>query len=139
MPAKVGPLVLVVDPDQSLQELFRELFQLEGYAVDVLPSLHPGDIRGTSPAAVVFGLGWGEEAASIAVLRSVLDDRPPGCSVVVCTADPAQIEACQPELAALGIPVVSKPFNIEDLLGIVQDGIAGRPSADGRLDGHQPS
>jgi DNA-binding NtrC family response regulator len=135
MPVTQDHMILVIDPDQSLQELFRDLFLLEGYAVEARSALRPESLRDTSPAAVVYGLGWGDEAAGIVALRSLLDHRPDGCGVMVCTADPAQIATHQAELDALGIPLVSKPFDIETLLGIIQDGIAAHPSDDGRMDG----
>jgi hypothetical protein len=87
---------------------------------------------------VIYGLGWGDEVASIVALRSLLDHRPDACAVTVCTADPAQIETYREELDALGIPLVSKPFDIEVLLGIIRDRIAEHPSIAGRLDGHPP-
>ena len=135
MTVSTGQLVLVVDPDDCLQELFRELFLLEGYAVDVQSEFQPGLLREILPVAVVYGLGFGDEFAHVAALRSLLADRPKELATVVCTADPAQITAYHAELTSLGIPIVSKPFDIDDLLGIIQDGIGGSPCGNGRLDG----
>ena len=135
MLASIGPQILVVDPDDRLQELFRDLFLLEGYSVDVQSALESGCLREISPVAVVYGLGWGNEAAGIATLRSLLENRSPACGTVVCTADPAQIKKHREALIALEIPIASKPFNIEDLLGIIQGGITRAPGGNGRLHG----
>ena len=135
MTVSMGRLVLVVDPDDSLRALFRDLFLLEGYAVDVQSEFRAGSLRESLPSAVVYGLGFGDETAHVAALRAMLEDRPPECATVVCTADPAQITAYHAELTSLGIPIVSKPFDIDDLLGIIQDGIARSPRVEGRLNG----
>ena len=139
MNTSMGPMVLVVDPDDSLRALFRDLFQLEGYSVDALSELRPESLRELSPAAMIYGLGFGDEPAQIAVLRGLLEDRPAECGAILCTADPAQIATHQTDLASLGIPIVSKPFNIDEVLDIVRDGVTGNPSGDGRLNGSTPT
>ena len=131
MSATVGPLILVVDPDDLLRNLFRDIFLLEGYAVADQPLLGPGRLREIAPAAVIYGLGFGDESAHLATLRSLLEERPDGCSTVVCTADPAQIERHRGDLTSLGIPIIGKPFDIEQLLRIVRNGIDGVSRANG--------
>jgi DNA-binding response OmpR family regulator len=135
MSALPGHLVLIVDPDERLRALFRDLFTLEGYAVEVLSDIQPGSLREYSPAAVVYGLGFGDEADRISVLHGLLADGSRDGATIVCTADPTQVTTHQTALDSLGIPIVRKPFDIEELLGIIQNGVTAKISGDGRLDG----
>jgi CheY-like chemotaxis protein len=113
------PLITVVDDDPTFIEMMREILADEGYQVmtslggsDVLATIHKPrpdliilDIRMEKPDA-----GW----TLLSTLRLGTDtsDIP----VIVSSADGQFPAAKAAQLAAHGVEVLEKPFNIEELI-----------------------
>jgi CheY-like chemotaxis protein len=120
--ASGAPLLLVVDDDEALLQLYRDLFQDEGYrlAVRTYPAADLADVRRDRPDAILLDLLFGQENAGWRFLeRLKTDPRTAAIPVVVATADHRLVEQEQERLAAWCCGVVLKPFDIDDLASAV--------------------
>ena len=121
-------LVQVVDADPLTCESLSVLFRLEGYqtgfSMDASHFLALLERR--QPAAVLLNLRLGEESG-LNLLRRIkaVDTAIP----VIMLADNAQVEAAVTAMKLGALDVLSKPFDSDRLLALVQDALrhAGRP------------
>lgn len=120
MAAPAAAHLLIAEDDPAIRELYQELFAEEGYRVSLLDGLpHVAEVQHLTPDLLI--LDFFDSGASalelIRALRSatVTADLP----VVVCSASPPEIREIEPELAALDVEIVLKPFDLEELLAVV--------------------
>ena len=117
------PLVLVIEDEASLRDLYRDVFEGEGWRVAAVPSpgSHLGWVRIYAPEAVVLDLDFGGSSdAGIRFLRRLREDgdgeRIP---VAVCSGSKGLLQRHKDEIAHLKATVLSKPFDLGDLLRAV--------------------
>lgn len=127
-----APHVLVCDDAQVMRDLLRDLLEDAGYRVSALPS--PPDLerlRSLRADAVVLDLLFaGAEDAGWSFLHRVRDDvELGGLPVVLCTGaiDRARDDAAS-AARRLGVRVVPKPFDIDEMLAVLAE-VAGAPGA----------
>lgn len=109
--------VIVVEDDRAIAELILMMLQ-ESYAVTVLDSPHEMP-DGPGPSLVITDLLSQKGYDSGAAVRTVRDARArTGAPVLVLTAHGAAKADC--ELAAVANEVLTKPFEIEELLAAVE-------------------
>lgn len=122
--------ILVVNDTQEILELFQALLEEEGYEV-FLYSFAPRDlaeVQRVKPDLVILDLVFGAEKQGWQLLDKIRMNRETAkLPIVICTA--AHNEARQNEgyLKAMGVAVVLKPFNIDELLQVVRDALAYPP------------
>lgn len=115
------PHILCVNDTQEVLDLLRELLEDEGYRVTTAMEMFDLDrVRELAPDVIVQDLlfeqtqdrGW----KFLTLVR--LDPELSRIPLILCTAAVAVIrdEAMAANLRQLGVRVVLKPFNIEDLL-----------------------
>lgn len=123
------PLVLVIEDDQSLRALYRNLFENEGWRVAAVPSpdSHLGWVRVYAPEAVVLDLDFdGKADDGIRFLRRLrADGDGKRIPVAVCTGSKNLVHRHQDEIARLEATILPKPFNLGDLLRAVNRPPAG--------------
>jgi CheY-like chemotaxis protein len=115
------PHILVINDTQEILDLIQELLEEEGYLVTTsLARLDIHKIKALAPNVIVQDLlfeGMQEEGWKFLTLVR-LDPELARIPLILCTAATRTVN--DPEMAAqldrLGIRVVLKPFNIEDLL-----------------------
>lgn len=115
------PHILVINDTQEILDLIQELLEEEGYQVTTsLSRLDIHKIKAFAPDVIVQDLlfeGMQEEGWKFLTLVR-LDPELARIPLILCTAATRTVN--DPEMAAqldrLGIRVVLKPFNIEDLL-----------------------
>ena len=121
-PTKAAGRIVVVDDTPELLELIEALLTDEGYAVtlcqegararDVVareqPDLVMLDLRmaGVSEWEVLDALKANDATAAI--------------PVIVCSGAVDELQVAEPRLRAMGCDVLVKPFDIDDLLGLVE-------------------
>ena len=118
MPARI----LVIDDNPTLVALYCDLFEDEGYEVvfQSTPQFDPATIAQVAPDLIVLDLlfdghliGWG--ALQALKLQPATSSIP----VVVCSAATKYMDALQPAFSTLGVEVLTKPFQLETLLHVV--------------------
>ncbi len=124
------PHVLVVDDTQEILDLLRALLEDEGYRVTTsMAVLDLDKIKALAPDAIVQDLLFEQtQVTSWKFLTLVrLDPDLARVPVVLCTAAVRTVR--EPEMAAqlerLGVRVVLKPFDIGDLLAVLEEAITG--------------
>ena len=116
-----GKKVLVVDDDASLRLLCRVNLELDGFRVFVAGSLAEaaGMLAENEFDAVLLDLHLGDGDGRD-LLASLGDERPP---VALFTGS----EVIGPELRSMAEEVLSKPFQLDELLSTVRKLVSVRP------------
>ncbi len=119
MPKKI----LVINDTQEILQLFAEILIGEGYEV-ALHSYSTRDIevvKRAAPDLIISDHPPTEEKQAWQFLQKLKMTRETAnIPVVLCTTNSKTIIEGEGHLAAKGVVVVLKPFDIEDLIGAVQ-------------------
>lgn len=109
--------VLVIEDDQAIAETIRMMLE-ESYAVTLFET--PNEMpEGPGPSLVITDLIGRNGYDSVAAIRAVREARArTGAPVLVLTAHGAAKTDC--ELAAVANGVLTKPFQMDELLAAVQ-------------------
>lgn len=123
MPARI----MVVNDTQEILDLFRDLLEQEGYQV-ILYSYAIQDmdeILRHKPDLIILDYIFGAERTGWQLLQKLKMRRDTAAiPVVICTAAKRQVEEIEGHLVAMGVGIVLKPFNVDDLLHTVQQTLA---------------
>lgn len=116
--------ILVIDDDDGILEMYRLLLALEGYDVHLSTSIYQNlkDIDTLHLDLIILDFKFGRHLDRSEFLHQ-LKMYPPTAAlpVIVCTAATREIdEQEKSSLQAKGIPLVFKPFDIDDLLRTIQ-------------------
>jgi CheY-like chemotaxis protein len=120
------PHILIVNDTQEILALMQELLEDEGYRVTTSTALLDlTRVKALAPDVIVLEIlfehseerGW--EFLTLARLDPELADVP----LVLCTAAIGVVrdEAMAAKLHKLGVRVILKPFNIDELLGVISE------------------
>jgi CheY-like chemotaxis protein len=124
--------VLVVNDCAVILEVFRALFEDEGYRVTInkfvtLDSKETlNEIDELNPDVILLDFLIGKEPLGWELLQ--LLRMTPGTAhipIVVCTGSLHQVQELAPRLDKLGIEAVIKPFEIDDVVGAVRRAVDG--------------
>ena len=117
------PHVLVIDDEPLLLELMRELLEGEGFRVSTraCPPANRDEIARLSPHLILvdyFGVG---RATGWELLQRLKGDAD-ACAIplVLCTGAVHDVRALGDALRAMDVPVVLKPFAIDELLKVMR-------------------
>ena len=116
------PHVVVINDEQDLLVLFRELLEGEGYRVSTLtyPTADLADLQILAPDLVILDMLFGGEDRGWQFLQHLRLTRATAeLPVLVCTAAVRLVRDAQDYLANMGIGVILKPFDIDPFLAEV--------------------
>lgn len=119
--------ILAINNDQSVLALFRDLLEDEGYRVTTQTYVDRdlAGIKAQRPDLIVLDYMWATEDASWSLLQMLrMDPGTAGIPIVLCTAAVREVEAIQGHLENMGVRVVLKPFNIDQLVTVIADALA---------------
>lgn len=129
---EVLPRLLVVDDDRAIRETLRFLLEDAGYDVseapDGLAALRY--LRESVGSVIVLLDMMMPQLDGIGVLRAVADDPRTArrCAFIMITAGtqtlPLQLERLLSHLNVPDVPVVRKPFDIDELLVVIERVVA---------------
>lgn len=117
--------ILVVNDDPAILELFHDLLVEEGYEVTLDKfTRQTGEllqsIKELEPDLVVMDFIIGREDSGWQLLQAAKMDRSTrDIPVVVCTGAVKQVTELSNHLDSLGVHTVIKPFDIDNLLEII--------------------
>jgi CheY-like chemotaxis protein len=125
------PRVLVVDDDPAIRDLLREALEDEGYAVwttDGPPAT--ADVAALRPDLILLDHRLKtDETGRDAAQRLRTDPATAPIPLLLLTAAAAELRPRAPELAALGIGLLFKPFDLDELLAAVARAADRAPAA----------
>jgi CheY-like chemotaxis protein len=134
-PDHQAPHILVSNHAPEILALLRELLAEEGYRVTARPrsSLTLDTIVGLNPDLIVIDYMWPQSDNEWTLLNLLrIDRRTRSIPVILCTSAVRHVREMEEHLRSLGIRVVYKPFNIDELVGEVADALTGTGSQDAR-------
>ena len=114
--------VLIVEDDQEIRELIGDILGLEGYEVHSLDRLPHGldRIRTLQPDVIVLDLGL-PGIGGIELLRLLkADHKLRDVPIVICSGAQETLRAHGDELSDMALPVVQKPFTLDQLLDAIR-------------------
>lgn len=128
------PRISVVNDNPDFLELMSEILREEsGYDVSLFngeEGFPIAELRASRPDLLIIDLllggasGW--EIVTLARADKVLAPVP----IIVCSGDVQQLKERAEELAAIGnIHILSKPFGVDDLTGLVATVLQRQPQA----------
>lgn len=125
--------IAVINDDTAFLQLMQELLDSEGYDTDIYretTAIH-ATLRQEQPDLVIIDIRMEQPSTGWQVLEMLrLDPVTSKIPVIVCSADVADLRAKEPLLKRGGYASLEKPFDLDDLLSIVQDKI-GPPARAG--------
>lgn len=132
-PRPLPPHVVVINDEQAMLDLFRDLLTEEGYRVSTLtyPVADLADLQILAPDLIILDMLFGGEDRGWTFLQQLrLTRATAGLPVIVCTAAVRLVRDVQEYLTAMGIGVVLKPFDIDPFLAEVRRRLAEGRAAD---------
>lgn len=124
--------VLVINDDQAILDLYRLLLEGEGYEVllSKIAVENVQQIEELAPDCIILDLKLGFGRNGLTLLQQLKMYRPTAdIPVILCTAAVKLVREQEDVLRKRGIPVIFKPFDIDELLEAVGQIIAAREQA----------
>jgi DNA-binding response OmpR family regulator len=123
METEVAPHVVVINDEEDMLSLFRDLLEAEGYRVSTLtyPTADLSDLLVLAPSLIVLDMMFGGEDRGWHYLQRLRLDRTAAqVPIVVCTAAVRLVRDVRDYLEQMGVGVVLKPFDIDPFLAEVR-------------------
>ena len=115
--------ILVIDDDQSILELFRSILQgEEGYDVHLSTFAFEEitDVEHLHPDLVILDMKIGSHNEGWLLMQKLRMYRPTkDIPIILCTAALLDVREQEETLRQKGIPIVYKPFDIDELVQVV--------------------
>jgi CheY-like chemotaxis protein len=124
------PHILCINHSPEILSLLRDLLEGEGFRVSTLMSVERDldAIVALRPDVITIDYMWKASDNEWTYLNLMtMDPRTRDIPVILCTGAVAQVMEMEQHLARVGIRVVLKPFNIEDLVEAVQAALRRDP------------
>lgn len=118
--------IIVVDDDQTIRHLIREVLTEEGYEVILLCNATGKieTIRQAHPDLIILDYIFAGEKHGWDVLNKLKSVRAlAAVPVVLCSGAQRDIWEVKPQLTQMNVPVLEKPFGINELIEIVRESI----------------
>ncbi len=119
--------IIVVNDDATLLDLMQELLSNEGFTVTCLRESHKahGLIREAKPDLIILDIRLGNELTGFELIELLtLDPVTHAIPLIVCSADSRALREHQAEMQNQGIGLLAKPFDLEDLLGLIREQVS---------------
>lgn len=116
-PLPASHLILVVEDDVAIRDLLCDLLAEQGYRTLTAgnPSAALAQLKSERPALITLDLGL--PGIGGAALLHTLRQIPAVCDIPVAVVSAQR--TVEPEICSLAQAVISKPFDLDDLLGVV--------------------
>ncbi len=121
--------VLVIDDDQSILELFRLILEPEGYQVTLSKSAFEDvqEVEQLKPDLIIMDFTLGRHEDGFLLLQKIKMYRPTkDIPIILCTAAVEIVVEQENVLREKGIPILYKPFDVDELLMVVERLLNGR-------------
>lgn len=122
------PHILCVNHTPEILDLLRTLLESEGYRVSThtIAERDLDNIVALAPDLITIDYMWAESDSEWTYLTMLrMDPRTRDIPIILCTGAISHAVEMESHLAALGVRVVFKPFDIDVLLDAVQQSLDG--------------
>ncbi len=126
--------VLVIDDDQSILELFRLILEPEGYEVTLSKSAFEDvqEVEQLKPNLIIMDFKLGRHEDGFLLLQKIKMYRPTkDIPIILCTAAVDIVVEQENVLREKGIPILYKPFDVDELLMVVERLLKASPLSPG--------
>ena len=125
--------IMVVNDSMEFLQLMEELLTDEGYSVTLVES--GGGTRAAAkqlkPDLVILDVRLPDMSGFEVLNLLRLDPETQAIPILLCTAAVRDVQAQEPILRERGIPVLFKPFDLDELLRVVREIVGDGPPAEG--------
>lgn len=121
-----APHILVANHAPEILELMRELLNEEGYRVSTVPrdGQNLDSIVALAPSLIVIDYMWPSSDNEWTLLNLLrIDRRTREIPVILCTSAVRHVQEMSHHLQRVGVRVVFKPFDIDELLKQVAEAL----------------
>ena len=118
------PHILAINNDPAVLALFRDLLQEAGYQVSTQTWVDRDltQIKALKPDLIILDYMWANEDASWSLLQMLrMDPATEAIPIVLCTGAVREVKALEEHLVSMGVTVVLKPFNIDQLVDAIRE------------------
>ena len=129
----MAPLILVLDDDQSILDLYQLVLEEEGYRVHLtkLSFEKVQEVETLHPDLILLDLKMDGHTDGFLLLQKLKMYRPTkDIPVILCTAGLEMIQKQEEIYRQKGIPILYKPFDLGELLALVRQALS--PNKEGR-------
>lgn len=121
------PHILAINDSADVLSLFEDLLSAEGYRVSlgafVVHNLD--EIATMSPDLIILDYMWGGDDSGWSLLQLLrMDPRTKDIPVILCTGAVRQVTELDARLKEMGVHVILKPFDIDELTRAVKTTLA---------------
>lgn len=109
--------------------MFRMLLEMEGYDVVLsgMPILKVSEVEQIRPDLIILDLIFGDQKTGWQMLQMLKMQRSTaGIPVIVCTAALREVQEQEGYLVSQGVRVIYKPFDIDDLITMIERALKGQ-------------
>ncbi|QBD80856.1 response regulator [Ktedonosporobacter rubrisoli] len=121
--------ILVINDTQELLEMFRLLLEAEGYEIVLsgTPILKVSEIEEIKPDLIILDIIFGNRTVGWQMLEMLKMWRSTASiPIIVCSAATHDVQEQEGYLVAHNVRVLYKPFDIDDMFGMVKTVLSGR-------------
>jgi len=118
------PQILAINNDPAVLALFRDLLEEAGYhvATQTYVDRDVVQIKALKPDLIILDYMWANEDASWSLLQMLrMDPATAAVPIVLCTGAVHEVKALEEHLVSMGVTVVLKPFNIDQLVDAIRE------------------
>jgi len=118
------PHILAINNDPAVLALFRDLLEEAGYQVSTQTYIDRdlAQIKVLKPDLIILDYMWATEDASWSLLQMLrMDPATATIPIVLCTGAVHEVKALEDHLVTMGVTVVLKPFNIDQLVDSIRE------------------
>ena len=118
--------IFVADDDKSYLELMKELLEEVGYSVTALRTANDAyeEIVQDLPDLLILDMVLEHPDTGWKVLDKVkLNPKTTSLPVIICSADVLTLRERQEHLDTIGCLTLEKPFDIDDLLAVIDEAL----------------
>jgi two-component system, OmpR family, phosphate regulon response regulator PhoB len=118
------PRILAINNDPAVLALFRDLLEEAGYQASTQTYVDRDvfQIKALKPDLIILDYMWANEDASWSLLQMLrMDPATTAVPIVLCTGAVHEVKALEEHLVTMGVTVVLKPFNIDQLVDAIRE------------------
>ena len=116
--------IVVANDDVLMLDLMQELLTDEGYRVTLIRESRKAYqlVKELAPNLVILDIRMGNELTGFELIALLtLDPTTRRIPLIVASADSHALQEHADQLAHHNIPIVAKPFDLEDLLKVIRE------------------